>query len=378
MINKFFLFVLFLGLISCGAEDNSEPPAELVDFEASVEIEKIWSASVGSGVEQQYLKLFPLMLDQQMIVADREGEVSALSLEDGDEIWSIDLDVVISGGVGGNQNIHFVTTRDGEIIAFDNTGKVKWRERISSEVLVPAVVEDDLVILRSVDGQISALSIATGKEKWVFKRDVPALTLRGNSQPIVKYGRIYCGLDSGRLVVLDASNGRTIYDVAIAVPKGRSELERVVDIDGDADFYDGQLFMASYQGRVVAIDVRRGQLIWSRNMSTSTGVSVASNGLFSTDARDFLWALDKQNGATLWKQEKLKARQLTKPVAMGDMLVVGDYDGYLHWISQYDGRFIARVDMDDAGILVPPVVKGNTLYAFSREGAIAAYRLKQE
>jgi len=376
-LKHFLIFLFALSVTACGSnEDNSEPPAELVEFEASADINQLWSASVGDGVEQQYLKLYPLLLDDRLIVADKEGEVTALDLETGDELWSVELDVVVSGGVGGDKENHLITTRDGEVILLDADGKEKWRGRASSEILVPPVIDEDVVIVRSVDGQITALSLESGKEVWMNKRDVPALSLRGNSRPLVKHGRIYNGLDNGRLIVLDSSNGRALYDLAVGVPKGRSELERMVDIDGDAAFEDGTLYMASYQGRVVAIDVRRGQLLWTRNLSTVTGVEISSSGLFSADARDNLWALDRNNGATLWKQEKLKARQLTKPVVMGETLVVGDFEGYLHWISQYDGHFIARIEVDDSGILVPPLVKNDRLYVISREGKIAAYQVK--
>jgi len=377
MIKFFLLSFLTATLYACGgAEDNSEPPAELVDFEATAEVEELWSTSIGGGDEQQYLKLYPLMLDDRLIVTNRQGRIAALDLQTGDEIWEVELDVILSGGVGGNAEHHFVTTRDGEIIALDAKGKITWRKQLSSEVLVPAVIVDKVIIIRSLDGQISGLDLETGKQNWIYKRDVPALSLRGNSRPVVNRGLLYNGLDNGRLAVINAEDGRVVYDIAVAVPKGRSELERMVDIDGDASLNDGVLYIASYQGRVVAVDIRKGRLIWSRKLSTSTGVEVDDSTLFSTDDRDHIWALDKNNGATLWKQEKLKARQLTRPVKMGEAIIVGDFEGYLHWLSKYDGHFISRIEVDDAGILVPPMVKNNRLYVVSRGGDVVAYKLK--
>ena len=377
MIMRLISVMLLALLAACSSEeDNSEPPAELVEFEASLQVTKLWDVSVGDGVEQQYLKLYPLLLNERLIIADRNGEVRAISTEDGDELWEVDLDVILTGGVGGDASSHIVTTRDGEAISLDDTGNIRWRSQVSSEVLVPAVIADNKAIIRSVDGQIKALSVDTGEQLWVYKRDVPVLSLRGNSMPLIDEGRIYSGLDNGRLVILALEDGRVLFDVAVAVPAGRSELERMVDIDGDAVLKASILYMASYQGRVVAIDVRRGQLLWTRNMSTSTGVEVEGGTLFSADARDHIWALDKNNGATLWKQDKLQARQITRPAAMDEWLVVGDYDGYLHWLSQFDGHFVARVRVDDAGILVPPLVKGDRVYVISREGELAAYQLK--
>ena len=377
MIKHFLLLLLLTSLYACsGAEDNSEPPAELVDFESSIEIEELWSVSIGGGDQQQYLKLYPLMLEDRLIVADRNGEVLAVNLKNGNKIWQVNLDVILSGGVGGNEQSLFVTTRDGEIISLNAEGKVNWRERISSEVLVPPVLIDEVVIIKSLDGQVSGLDIKTGKLIWLYKRDVPNLSLRGNSRPVINRNLIYTGLDNGRLAVLKAEDGSVLFDTAVAIPQGRSELERMVDIDGDAELRSGVLYVASYQGRVVAIDARKGHLLWSRKLSSSTGVEVDDSTLYSSDSMDHIWALDRNNGATLWKQEKLKARQLTRPVEMGNTIVVGDYEGYLHWLSKYDGHFMARVHMDDEGFLVPPILKNDRLYVVSRSGDVAAYSIK--
>ena len=376
MIKK-YLFLLMAGLlVACsGEQDNTDPPAELVKFDASAKVVKLWHTSTGSGVQQQYIKLYPLLLDDRLVVADRSGIITAISLNDGQQLWSTDLDVVLSGGVGGDQSQYFVTSRDGELISIASDGKVSWRQNISTEVLTPPVLADGHVIVRGVDGAILALTTNSGEQAWIYKRDVPALSLRGTSKPVISFGRIYNGLDNGRLVVLDAKDGRALYDVAVAIPTGRTELERIVDIDGQAVLRDGVLYMASYQGRVVAIDVRRGQLSWARKMSSVSGVELSASYLFSSDERDHIWALDKNNGATLWKQEKLKARQISLPVSMGDTLVVADNQGYLHWLSQYDGHFIARILVDDSGIIVPPVVKGDRVYVQDRDGTVSAFQL---
>ena len=376
MIKQLSLIFLLTTLYACGGSDNSEPPAELVDFEASVEIEELWNISVGDGDKRQYLKLYPLMLEERLIVADRNGDVIAVDLEQGKTVWEVDLKVVLSGGVGGNEQHHLVTTRDGEIISLDASGKIVWREQISSEVLVPPVIVNNVVVIRSIDGQITGLDVNTGKQNWIYNREVPDLTLRGNSRPVVNQNYVYTGLDNGRMTALDSNDGNVLYDVVVAIPEGRSELERMVDIDGDAQLNDNVLYMASFQGRVVAIDVRKGQQLWSRKLSSSTGVDVDASSLFISDSQDHVWAMDKNNGATLWKQEKLQARKLTRPVVMDDMLVVGDYEGYLHWLSKYDGHFMARVDTDNEGFLVPPVLKDDRLYVISRDGNLSVFRIK--
>lgn len=373
-----WLLVLLVAanLLACGDKDNSEPPAELVDFDATATAKKLWSVSIGGGAPQQYLKLYPLLLADRLIAADRNGDVVAVNIENGKVIWRTELDVTISGGVGGNADYHIVATRDGEVIALDAAGKQLWRKNISSECLAPPAIDDDRIIVRSVDGSIVALSVVDGKQLWLYSRDVPALSLRGNSMPVVDASRVFVGLDNGRLIALDLKDGHSIFDVAVATASGRSEIERLNDVDGDALLDRNLLYIASYQGRVIALDVRRGQLLWTRKISTSTGVDAGVTTLFVTDDRDHIWAMDRDNGATMWKQEKLQARQLTRPVTMGDNIVVGDYAGYLHWLSQFDGHFVARVHVDSDGILVPPVVRNDRVYVMSRDGDLFAYQLK--
>lgn len=378
MIRRLILISGFLLLVACGSEeDNAEPAAELVDFTASEAFIWLWDKQVGDGIDQLYLKLYPLLLDDSMVIADRSGEVTSLKLKNAKTLWRKNLHSILTGGVGGDNQSHIVSTRDGEIIKLSSTGKLLWRVKNTSEVLAPAVVVDNRVVIRSTDGRIIALDLGTGQQIWTYKRDVPALSLRGNSQPVIKFGRIYAGLDNGRLVVLDLTDGRLLLDIAIALPSGRSELERMVDIDGAAELDNGVLYMASYQGRVVAIDIRRGQSLWSRKISTSSGVSLSGSTLFVVDDKDHIWALDKNNGATLWKQDKLQYRQLTLPVIMSEKLVLADSLGYIHALSQYDGHFIARLKMDDEGVLTPPAVKDNKLYVVNREGLIGAFKLEQ-
>jgi outer membrane protein assembly factor BamB len=375
-----WLLVLLMAanLLACGDKDNAEPPADLVDFDAAAKAQKLWSVSIGGGAAQQYLKLYPLLLSDSLIAADRSGNVVAVNADTGKVIWRTDLDVTISGGVGGNAEYHIVTTRDGEVIALNASGVLLWRKNITSEALAPAAIDDDRIIVRSVDGNIVALSVVDGKQLWVYSRDVPALSLRGTSAPLVDQSRVYVGLDNGRLVALDISDGHSVFDVAVASATGRSEIERLNDVDGDALLDKDLLYIASYQGRVIAIDVRRGTLIWTRKISTSTGVDAGATTLFMADDRDHVWAMGRDNGATMWKQEKLQARQLTRPVVMGENIVVGDYAGYLHWLSQFDGHFVARVHVDGDGILVPPLVKNDRVYVMTRSGDLVAYQLKPD
>ena len=373
-----YLITLFfcLFLLSCSDSDNAEPPAELVDFEESIKINKLWSVDAGSGDDQQYVKLFPLIAENKIIVADRNGDVTAFDIKSGKELWNVELNVILSGGVGGDENHLIVTSRNGLVIMLDGEGKQLWKIDASSEVLMPAQISGDFAIIRSVDGRLTALDIDNGSEKWTYKRDVPALSLRGNSAPIITKGYVFNGLDNGRLVALDLITGVAVFDIPIATPSGRSELERLIDIDGQAVVRDDTLYIASYQGRVVSLDIRRGQLNWSRKTSTYSGVEYVASSLYLADDKDHLWSYDAANGATMWKQEKLSARNITRPVAMKNTIVVADFEGYLHWLSQYDGHFLARVETDGSGVIVPPVVHKGVLYVLTRDGELSAHTIQ--
>ena len=376
MIRFIVVLLSAVFIVACGDVDNSEPPSELVKFEQTLDVKKLWRVDTGDGVDQLFVRLFPLVLDDRVVVTDRNGKVSAYNLETGKKLWQTELDITVSGGVGGNNSHLVITTHNGHVILLDSKGKLLWKVDASSEVLMPAQIAGNLIIIRSVDGRISALSLDDGSEKWMYRRDVPALSLRGNSSPIIKQGYIFNGLDNGRLVAIDLFDGHTVFDIAVATPSGRSELERLVDIDGHAVIVKDALYMSSYQGRIVSLDIRRGQLNWSRKLSTFSGVEFSSSGLFISDDKDSIWALDSSNGATLWKQEKLKARQITRPVGIKKSLVVADFEGYLHFLSPFDGHFQARVETDGSGIIVPPIEQNGRLYVVSRSGELSAYMLE--
>jgi len=377
MIRFIIFFMAMFFLAACSDDDNAEPPAELIDFEQTLEINELWSVDTGVGVGQLFIKLFPLILDDRVVVTDRDGNVTAFDLQTGDKLWSTSLDITVSGGVGGNNRNLVITGRNGHVVLLDAKGQLVWKVDASSEVLMPAQIAGNLIIIRSVNGQISALSVDDGSEQWAYKRDVPALTLRGNSVPMMKQGYIFNGLDNGRLVTLDLLDGRVVFDIAVASPAGRSELERLVDIDGHAEIAKDTLYMASYQGRVISLDIRRGQLNWSRKLSTFSGVSYSTSGLFISDDKDAIWALETSNGATLWKQEKLKARQITRPINIGQSIVVGDFEGYLHFLSPFDGHFQARIDTDGSGIIVPPIEHNGRLYVITRGGELSVFSLEK-
>ncbi len=382
------LLVLAVMLSACADDDNLDQPAEIVPFASEYYLDVTWHKSSGAGVEEQYVFLQPLILKTIAVTASHDGLINIISLQTGEFDDDIDLDTVISAGIGGDEKTWLVATRDAHVIAIDaKKRRVLWKTRVPSEVLARPEIYEDSVITRTIDGKILSIGLSDGKIRWQYQRAIPDLTLRGTSEPVISRGRIFAGLSDGRLIAISPENGEVIWDVALSVPTGRSEIQRLVDIDGDVELYGRVLYASSYQGKIAAIDVDRGQFLWARDFSTHTGVVVDEKTLYSSDGNGHIWALDRLNGATIWKQEALEFRRLTRPTIIGDYLAVGDFEGYVHLLSRDDGHFVARYQLgqfDDlgwefgTGIIVPPIVKGDDrLVVVTRGGIIYVLALRE-
>jgi len=378
--------VLFIS--ACADDDNVDQPTELVPFYSKYFLDVTWHKSTGEGAEEQYLFLYPLILREIAVTTSRDGVLNIIGLKTGDFEQEIDLGATISAGVGGNEEVWLLATRDAYVIAVDaKTRTERWRTRVPSEVLAKPVIYEDTVVIRTIDGKILSLNIDSGKIRWQYQRAIPDLTLRGTSEPVIARDKIFVGLADGRLIAISPDDGEVVWDVALAIPAGRSEIQRLVDIDGDAQIYGRVLYAASFQGRIAAIDVDRGQFLWARDFSTHTGLLVDEKVVYSSDENGNIWALDRLNGATIWKQEKLAYRKLTRPTIIGDYLAVGDFEGYVHLLSRYDGHFIARFQLgqyDDlgwdlaTGIIVPPIVYDkDRLVVVTRGGILYVLALRE-
>ena len=379
------LILVALFITACADEDNLNQPAELVPFASKYYLDVSWHASTGAGVNEQYVFLQPLILKNDVITASRNGLIKIFSREVGEVKSELEIEATISAGVGGDENIWLLATRDAYVIAIDGKKRRElWRTRVPSEVLARPLIQSDAVIVRTVDGKILSLNLDDGKIRWQYQRAIPDLTLRGSSEPVIARDKIFAGLADGRLIAISSKNGEVLWDIALAIPKGRSEIQRLIDIDGDAELYGRVLYASSFQGRVAAIDVERGQFLWARDFSTHTGVVLDDKTLFSSDDNGHVWALDRLNGATIWKQEKLEYRNLTRPTIVGDYIAVGDFEGYVHLLSRYDGHFVARYQLGQfdhvgwqlaTGIVVPPIVlpslDGKNRMAVVTRGGIA-------
>ena len=364
-----FLVLAVLFISACADEDNIDQPIDLVPFHSKHYLDVSWHASTGTGAGEQYVFLQPLILKEIAVTVSRNGVLNVISLSTGNFVEDIELEVTVSAGVGGNEDVWLLATRDAYVIAVDGDTRAElWRTRVPSEVLARPVIYQDTTIIRTVDGKILSLDLQDGKIRWQYQRAIPDLTLRGSSEPVVSRDKIFAGLADGRLTAISPDNGKVVWDIVLATPEGRSEIQRLIDIDGSVELYGRILYAASYQGRVAAIDVDRGQFLWARDFSTHTGVVLDDKALYSSDDKGHIWALDRLNGATIWKQEKLEHRKLTRPTIMGDYIAVGDFEGYVHLLSRFDGHFVARYQLGQfdhlgwdlaTGIIVPPIVSQN-------------------
>lgn len=381
MTTRSLLFILLIALLGgCKIfkgktnRENIEPPVELTDISNPLDISSRWTESVGDGEGKLGLRQAPAVSGSRLFVADVEGNVEALGVASGDRLWQVETELRISGGPGEGEGTLVVGTLDGEIVAFNpDNGSERWRAKVSSEVIAAPTVARGLVIVRSNDGRVFAFGALDGERKWVYDRGLPSLTLRGNSRPVVALDRVFVGYDNGVLVALKIDDGSQLWEQPIAQAEGRSELERMVDIDGDLAVAENAVIVASYDGQVMALDPASGRPLWNREMSVFTGISLAGEKLLVTDESATVWALDRHNGASLWRQDALAHRWLTTPAVQGDFLVVGDLEGYLHWLRLDTGEIVGRERIGRKPIRAVPQIAGDSVIAINTKGKIAVF-----
>ena len=361
------------GLMGAGV-DNSIPPSELVDFSETTHLNKVWAQNVGKGTDELFIKLVPAILDDKIFIADTRGNIVALYSESGKDIWHKDSELSITGGPGADENLVMVGTSEGEVLSLTaETGEELWRSTVSSEILSSPKESDGVVVVRTIDGKIFALDATTGERLWIYDRTVPALTLRGTSTPVIANGLIIAGFDGGRVTALELKTGKLIWETKVAVSRGRSELERMVDIDAQPLIVGDAIYVSTFQANISAISLENGQILWQRDISSHSELGADSGNLYVTDEIGNVWALDRFSGASIWKQEKLTYRQITGPAVLGDRIIVGDFEGYLHWLDKETGDLSARTQIADDPILAQPIVANDVLFAYASGGTLAAY-----
>jgi outer membrane protein assembly factor BamB len=371
-------------------------PAKLTAFTPSVTATTLWKTDVGGGEGRGWLRQHPTVANGRVYTSDGSGNLLALDANTGKELWAANAVEVaatkksllkfwkreknepatLSGSPGVGNGMVVIGGRNGEVVAFSETGEKKWSVKVSSEVLSAPLITPTRVIVRSNDGRVFGLDPADGSRKWVFDRGLPTLTVRGNASPVGGNGISYIGYDDGVVVAIRDEDGLRVWEQIVAEPEGRSEIARMADIDGEMFLDDDTLFVVSYHDRVMALSAANGQPIWAHDVGGWSGAALTPEKLLLSDKSGNVWALNRTTGDSVWKQNILENRQLTTPVVQGDYVVVGDLEGYLHWLKLDTGDLAGRVRVQDAALRgTPQMSPEGTLFALSNEGELAAYRL---
>lgn len=352
----------------------ADPPGELAEITAKIQPKIVWSYKI--GVSQDY-DFAPATENGAIYVASASGEIAKVDAATGKQAWRINTGEILSGGVGLGANLVLLGTPKGQVIAYDQSGKLLWKSKVSSEVLSVPRVDGDTVVVRCGDSRIFGINAADGARKWIYERATPALSLRSSAGVAVDSGAVYAGFAGGKLIALRADDGKVIWEVSVAQPKGATEIERIADITS-LPVVDGPLVYAvAYQGKVAAIDRAAGRVAWSRDISSYTGLNSEEGRIYVSHSGGAIYALDYSTGKTYWRQGELLNRRLSAPLPMGGVIAFGDIQGYLHFLDREDGSFSGRLRTEDSPILPQMTALGsNGLLAQTRNGVLYAISLK--
>lgn len=358
-------------LVGCSSSGKLSPDAaKIIEFKQTAKLQMRWQGDIpdsGNTVLQ------PAVTDDALYVAGAQGDVMRLDRPTGKRIWQTKTGFNVSAGVGAGENVVILGGKKGELIAFDTAGKVRWQIQMGNEVIGVPRVADGVVVVRTGDGYISALSVAEGKFLWAYERTTPSLVVRNHAAVAIHLGTVYAGLAAGRLVALNLATGAVKWETVVSQPRGNTELERISDITSTPVIDTDQVCAISFQGRVACFNLAQGSLLWSRELSSDQGMVLWQKYLYVTGIDGSILALDKNSGSSIWKNEQMKLRRVTAPGVFGDYLAVGDYEGYLHILRREDGRLVARSKTDTSPVQSAPVPLGEGLFIQTRKGGLFSF-----
>jgi outer membrane protein assembly factor BamB len=361
-----------------GAKDNSRPPNPLKPIDKEMPVKVLWKDSVGDGYEEQFLDLVPAVEGDRLYVASHDGRVEARDRSTGKILWKKDTGVPISAGVTLGRGFLVFATRDAEVVALNPAdGSPLWSNSVTSEVLSLPKLAEGVVIVRTTDGRIAGLDEKTGAKRWVHERSVPALSLRVIGSPAVIGDKIVDGYASGKLIALNAGDGKLEWESVVSRPHGRSEIDRLVDLGAEPAVQGDEIYVVGYNSGVAAVATSNGEVLWHQeDYSAYAGPATTRRALFLTDDDSDVWRLDVRNGGDLWRQGELHQRRLSAPLAYRDYVVVGDFEGYVHFLAQDDGRLVARAQVGHEPIAPRLVTDGAAVYVYGTGGDLAALVLE--
>ena len=373
------LIVAAAALAGCGLfgdKDEELEPMELTRIDESVKVKRVWNTKVGGGTDFLRVALRPAGDGSRIYAASQDGKVSAYTPERGKQIWRTKLDVELSAGPGVGEGRVAVAAKDGFVILLDaSSGEEMWRVDIAGESLARPLVKDETVVVQTIDNRVLALSLFDGRERWSIVQSTPTLTMRGSSSPVTVGSTVIAGFDNGRLIAADLGSGTVIWESLLSPPKGRSDLDRLSDIDGELAIVGQDLYVSGYQGRLAAVASESGQVLWSRDISSYAGVAADWNSLYTVRDDGEIIAMTRRDGAEAWRNASLLRREPTVPVPFQTTVVVGDLEGYIHFMSTIDGEMVARERLGSDPIVSAPLVIANRLYVQNEGGSLAAYEI---
>ena len=369
-------------LSSCGLfgdKDVELEPKKLVKIQNTLKIKRLWSSKIGGASEFLLVGLRPASDGNSIYAASQDGKVVAIDPDSGKKRWKSDLEIELSAGPAASEDVVVVASKDGFVILLDaKSGAERWRTYIGGETLARPLIKDDAVVVQSIDNRLRALSIYDGKQRWEVEQSMPLLTVRGASSPLLIGSRVVAGFDNGRLLAVNAGTGDIEWDSMLSLPTGRSDLDRLSDIDGSIAVVGQDIFAGGYHGRIASIASESGQVLWSREISTHVGVAADWNSVYTARDDGEVIALARNNGADTWRNDDLLRRDPTLPVPFHTTVVVGDFEGYLHFFSSIDGDPVARLRFGRKAITSQPLVVANRLYVQSDDGTLAAFEVVQK
>lgn len=399
---RFLLAVLLVGLAACSSNDKKDQdigPSSLTDFDKEVSLSTQWRKQVGKGLGNAFARLQPGVKDNVLYVASANGQVQALEIDNGDAVWDASFDDEITAGISIGKDYGYFATANGDLVAFALTsGAEVWRSNVKSEVLSLPVEENGLVATQTIDGHLYIISAASGVINWGFDSNIPSLSLRGTSAPVFHGGAVIAGFANGKVMALSVEDGALLWQERIGIPTGRSELERLVDIDGSLLVVDNLLYVCGYQGHIAALDLNAGKILWKREASSYHGPVNGLGNLYIVTEQDHLTALDDRSSSDVWEQVALKGRSLSEPVIFANHIAVADFEGYVHLVKQLDGSLIgrdkvtrpaldwvrtgsygmkhpSRMFAQDSGIRTRLTVSNEYLVAINNSGYVTVYSL---
>lgn len=365
-------------MAGCSKDKDVEPPAKLVNFPTKLPVKELWGDKVGGGKKQVKLRLGlgPAYDNGLVFAASDQGEVVGVNLDTGRHVWLKKFKKMqFSAGPGAGSGKVVLGSTKGWVIALDGaSGNELWRTRVNSELLSAPAVGEKVVAMRSVDGHLHGFDTANGKELWSVEQQVPRLSLRGTAIPVIAKEVAVSGFDNGKVMAVSLMTGDTVWDTALASPHGRTELDRLVDIDSAVSVVGENVFAAGFQGRTAMIALDSGQIWWAHDMSSYRGLGVDQENLYVTQSDGTIVALRQRDGSEVWRNEKLKRRGLSAPAVTSTAIAVADYQGYLHWLDKATGELVARQRVGKFRVSSPPIAINDTVVLITDSGKLAAFR----